>query len=305
MSVSLSAGMRNAVYAMGDIQSQVTQSNQRLATGKKVNSALDNARSYFAAEGFRKDARDLNNLLESQQNALQVVTRANKSIEGMSKLVESTLALARQARGLASTDTTRDTLGTQVRTILNQVDQLARDSGFNGKTLAQASSGAADTLDVFFNSSTTTTAQTKVTLKSVDVGINSATGLNITNVAGNGFGWTAPAAGAQVVDGTNGATFTIGWTDGELDSFISGAATALNTLQAAASGLSVNASLIQLRQDFTRTASRINNEQADFLTLADINEEGANLSALQTKQQLAVQALSLASRSDQSILRLF
>ena len=305
MSVSLSAGMRNAVYAMGDIQSQITQSNQRLATGKKVNSALDNARSYFAAEGFRKDARDLNNLLESQQNALQVVTRANKSIEGMSKLVESTLALARQARGLASTDTTRDTLGTQVRTILNQVDQLARDSGFNGKTLAQASSGAADTLDVFFNSSTTTTAQTKVTLKSVDVGINSATGLNITNVAGNGFGWTAPAAGAQVVDGTSGATFAAGWTDAELDSFISTTATALNTLQAAASGLSVNASLIQLRQDFTRTASRINNEQADFLTLADINEEGANLSALQTKQQLAVQALSLASRSDQSILRLF
>ena len=304
MSVSLSAGMRNAVYAMGDIQSQVTQSNQRLATGKKVNSALDNARSYFAAEGFRKDARDLNNLLESQQNALQVVTRANKSIEGMSKLVESTLALARQARGLASTDTTRDTLGTQVRTILNQVDQLARDSGFNGKTLAQASSGAADTLDVFFNSSTTTTAQTKVTLKSVDVGIGSATGLNLA-IGANGYGYTNPVGGAQVVDGTNGATFTIGWTDGELDSFISGAATALNTLQAAASGLSVNASLIQLRQDFTRTASRINNEQADFLTLADINEEGANLSALQTKQQLAVQALSLASRSDQSILRLF
>ena len=309
MSVSLSAGMRNAVYAMGDIQSQVTQSNQRLATGKKVNSALDNARSYFAAEGFRKDARDLNNLLESQQNALQVVTRANKSIEGMSKLVESTLALARQARGLASTDTTRDTLGTQVRTILNQVDQLARDSGFNGKTLAQASSGAADTLDVFFNSSTTTTAQTKVTLKSVDVGIASATGLNLAIVA-NGFAYTAPAAGAQVVDGSTGAGYTAAnWTgalgDGRIDAFISGASTALNTLQAAASGLSVNASLIQLRQDFTRTASRINNEQADFLTLADINEEGANLSALQTKQQLAVQALSLASRSDQSILRLF
>jgi flagellin-like hook-associated protein FlgL len=296
--------MRTAVYSMGDVQSLIDQSNKRLSTGKKVNSALDNARSYFAAQGFQKDARDLNNLLEAQQNALQVVTRGNKAIEGISKLVESAQALARQARGLASTDTTRDTLGGQVRAILNQADQLARDSTFNGKTLAQASSGTADTLDVFFNTSTTATAQTKITLKSVDVGINSATGLNLS-IAGNGFGYTAPAAGAQVVDGTNGATFTAGWTDAELDAFITGTSTALNTLQAAASTLSVNASLIQLRQDFTKTASRINNEQADYLTLADINEEGANLSALQTKQQLAVQALSLASRSDQAILRLF
>ena len=304
MSVSLSQGIRTAVYSLGDIQSQIDTSNKRLATGKKVNSALDNARSYFAAQGFQKDARDLNSLLESQQNALQVVTRANKSIENISKLVESAQALARQARSLASTDTTRDTLGAQVRSILNQVDQQARDSTFNGKTLAQASSGTADTLDVIFNTSTTATAQTKITLKSVDVGINSATGLNLS-IAANGFAYTAPAVGAQVVDGTTGATFAAGWTDAELDAFITAAGNALNTLQAAASTLSVNATLIQLRQDFTKSSARINNEQADYLTLADINEEGANLSALQTKQQLAVQALSLASRSDQAILRLF
>jgi flagellin len=304
MSISLSAGIRNAVYSVNDVQTQIDQANNRLASGKKVNSALDNARSFFAARGFEKDARDLGSLLESQQNALQVVTRANKAIESISKLVESTQALARQARGLASTDTTRDTLGTQIRTLLNQADQLARDSGFNGKTLAQASSGTADSLDVINNTSTTAAAQTKITLKSVDVGIASATGLNLATAA-NGFGYTAPAAGAQVVDGTNGATFAAGFTDAELDSFITAAGNALNTLQAASSTLSTNATVIQLRQDFTRTAVRINKEQADFLTLADINEEGANLSALQTKQQLAVQALSLASRADQAILRLF
>jgi flagellin len=304
MSIALSAGIRNALYSVSDVQAGIDQSTKRLASGKKVNSALDNARSYFASEGFRKDARDLGNLLEGQQNALQVVTRANKSIEGISKLVESAQALARQARGLASTDLTRDTLGGQVRAILNQADQLGRDSTFNGKTLAQASSGTADTLDVYFNTSTTATAQTKITLKSSDVGIASATGLNLS-IAANGFGYTAPAVGAQVVDGTNGSTFTAGWTDAELDAFIAGTSTALNTLQAAASTISTNASLIQIRQDFTKTATRINNEQADFLTLADINEEGASLSALQTKQQLAVQALSLASRSDQAILRLF
>jgi flagellin len=316
MSISLSAGLRTALYSAGDIQGSIDQANKRLATGKKVNSALDNARSYFAAQGFQRDARDLNALLESQQNALQVVSRGNKSIESISKLVESAQALARQARGLASTDTTRDTLGTQIRTLLNQVDQVARDSTFNGKTLAQASSGSADSLDVIFNTSTTATAQTKITLKSVDVGINSAAGLNLS-IAANGFAYTAPTAGNQVVDGTDGATYTAatGFTspaggtatvvDGRLDAFITAASTALVRLQAAGSLLSTNASVIQLRQDFTKSAARYNNEQADYLTLADINEEGVNLSALQTKQQLAVQALSLASRSDQAILRLF
>ena len=44
---------------------------------------------------------------------------------------------------------------------------------------------------------------------------------------------------------------------------------------------------------------------ADNLVVADLNEEGANLLALQTRQQLSTQALSLASQSDQAILRLF
>jgi flagellin len=302
MSVSLSSSLRNALYSLGDIDAQSAIATKRLATGKKVNSALDNARSYFAAEGFRKDSRDLNSLIDGQKNGLQVVQRAVKSVEGISKLVESAQALARQARGLASTDATRDTLGAQVRSLLNQADQLGRDSSFNGKTLAQATSGTADTLDVTFNTSTTAATQTKITLKSVDVGITTGLGLA---VAGNGFAYTAPTAGNQVVDGTNGATFTAGWTDAELDAFLTSSATALNTLQAGASTLSTNAQVIQLRIDFTNVASRLNSEQADNLTLADLNEEGANLSSLQTKQQLAVTALSLASRADQGILRLF
>jgi len=309
MSVSLSATMRGAVNSMNDLQGLIDESNRRLATGKKVNSALDNAQSYFAASGFQKDSRDLANLLDSQTNALQIVTRANKSIEGISKIVDSAVALARQAKGLNNTDTTRDTLGSQVQALLNQADQLARDSGFNGKTFAQASSGTADTLEVFFNTATLAAQQTKVTLKSVDVGVNSATGLNLA-IAANGFSWTAPAAGAQVVDGTSGASYTAAnWTgaagDGRIDAFITAAAAAQTRLQAGAASLSVNASVIQIRQDFNKASQRINNEQADNLTLANINEEGANLSALQTKQQLAVQALSLASRADQAILRLF
>ncbi len=77
------------------------------------------------------------------------------------------------------------------------------------------------------------------------------------------------------------------------------------TLQARSAQIATQASTIDIRIGFSKDTARINNEAADNLVVADINEEGANLSALQTKQQLAVQALSLASRADQAILRLF
>ncbi len=109
------------------------------------------------------------------QNGLQTVNRGVKAIESISKVVESAQALARQARS-ASDATTRDTLATQIRTLINQADQFARDSTFNGKSLAWASTGgaAADTLDVLFNAATTSNTQTKVTLTGQNVGVNSA-----------------------------------------------------------------------------------------------------------------------------------
>lgn len=64
-------------------------------------------------------------------------------------------------------------------------------------------------------------------------------------------------------------------------------------------------SVIQIREDFTKETINVLEEGSDKLTLADQNEEGAKLLALQTRQQLGITALSLASQSQQSVLRLF
>jgi flagellin-like hook-associated protein FlgL len=66
-----------------------------------------------------------------------------------------------------------------------------------------------------------------------------------------------------------------------------------------------NATILQNRQNFNNETIKTLNEGADLLTLADINEEGAALTSLQTRQQLSITALSLANQSDQAILRLF
>ena len=80
---------------------------------------------------------------------------------------------------------------------------------------------------------------------------------------------------------------------------------ALTTLRSQAQSLSSNLSTVQIRQEFTKSMINTLTTGSDQLTLADSNEEGANLLALQTRQQLSTTALSLAAQADQNVLRLF
>ncbi len=80
---------------------------------------------------------------------------------------------------------------------------------------------------------------------------------------------------------------------------------AINTLRSFASEFGNYYSIVTTRQDFTENLINVLEEGADKLTLADMNQESANMLALQTSQQLAVNSLSLASQASQSILRLF
>lgn len=79
----------------------------------------------------------------------------------------------------------------------------------------------------------------------------------------------------------------------------------LNEVRAQASDLGSTLSVVQNREDFTKRMINTLETGAANLTLADSNEEAANMLALQTRQQLSQTALSLASQADQAVLRLF
>jgi flagellin len=81
--------------------------------------------------------------------------------------------------------------------------------------------------------------------------------------------------------------------------------TALTTLSAQASNFGLSVSTLQIRLDFTKSGVNILQAGADNLVLADANQEGANLLALQTRQSLSTTALSLTAQSDQAVLKLF
>ncbi len=341
MSVSLSAGMRSAVYSMGDIQSQIDTSNKRLATGKKVNSAIDNARSYFASQAFSTEANKLNGLIEGMSQARQTIDKVTKAIDGGIKLLESADSLARQAQ-MSSSDTDRAALRDQVAELLTQTIRMFADSGFNGKqtmvtdstTLTAASyakkvgtaaadlggSGATAAEKSVYNNglltvntNTATTGFTSIVIAPIDVRMGTTAangGLGLTRAAAaagdNGFIIAAPGTNVQVTTGqTAGAAWDTANNSAQITQFRSDVQAAMNSLRTKSASIATQAATIDVRMSFTKDTMRINNEAADNLVVADINEEGANLSALQTKQQLAVQALSLASRADQAILRLF
>jgi flagellin len=315
MSLTLSAGLRNGVNALQDLDTVITRTNSRLQTGKKVNSAIDNASSYFTAASFTKEARDLGGLLDKQTQAIENVNKALKAVDGAGKLIESAQALAKQAR--VSTDSVvRNNLNTQIASLLTQATRLFSDSGFNGKNLLvneRTTGVAAGALTAAIKTGATLTVATSteatgftfVQLDFQDVRVSEATGLNLA-LAANGQKVTGIGTAAVTIDVQSATVYdATAAGDTAIDAFVSASVTALSRLQTAGSNLAVNAQVLTLRQQFTKDSIRINNGQSDYLVNADINEEGANLTSLQTRQQLAVQALSLANRSDQAILRLF
>ena len=156
--------------------------------------------------------------------------------------------------------------------MLTQIGQLAGDAGFNGVNLLGGNS-----LTVNFNEDATSTT----TITGVDYTNANASPLSIN---------ATPATGRPAQPSIRRATTS----PRHLPRCVQKSQT-----------LSANLSTVQIRQDFTKATINTLQNGSAALTLADSNEEGANLLALQTRQQLSTTALSLSAQADQNVLRLF
>jgi flagellin-like hook-associated protein FlgL len=104
--IILSSGVRANLTSLQQTASLIAQTQGRLATGKKVNSALDNPLNYFTSQSLSSRAGDLSNLLDSVGNATQTLQAANNGITSLTKLVQSAQAIAQQAQQSAATTST-------------------------------------------------------------------------------------------------------------------------------------------------------------------------------------------------------
>ncbi len=206
-------------------------------------------------------------------NALQIdsTSSANSFTIGgdSAELTALHLTAGRIDPTTSSSNSDRANFATQFDELRTQINELSLDAGYNGVNLL-----AGDSLTATFNEDGTSS-------------------LGISGV-------TFDAAGLGVTSSDN--TFQL---DININDALSELDTATNTLRSQASKFGSNLSVVETRQDFTKELINVLETGAANLTLADTNEEGANLLALQTRQQLSSTALSLASQADQNVLRLF
>lgn len=273
MAITLNSAVRQNLLALQGTADLMSKTQNRLATGLKVNSALDNPNSFFTASGLNARAGDLDQLLDGMGQAIQTLKAADEGIKGITKLVEAAKAKANQALATGVT-ADRAAYATEFGDLMTQIGNLAEDAGYNGKNLI---GGTGDDLTVNFNEDSTNS----ITVTSVD--------------------YAAPASGALGI-----AAAANSWAaDADIQGALDDIATALTELRSQAATFGTNLSVIQARQDFTKNLINTLEEGAGMLTLADTNEESANLLALQTRQQLSTTALSMATQAEQGVMRLF
>jgi flagellin-like hook-associated protein FlgL len=184
--------------------------------------------------------------------------------------------------GTAGTDTiggndVRKNLVKQFNELRDQLNKLADDASFNGVNLLRG-----DKLKITFNETGTSTMEIQAKDSDGDATSINATNLGVTSAVDADFD-----------------------SDTAIDARLDTLQNSLNTLRSQSSSFGSNLSIVQNRQDFTKSMINTLQTGADNLVLADSNEEGANLLALQTRQQLSTTALSLSAQADQAVLRLF
>jgi len=264
--------MRNNLLSLQKTDQLTNRTQERLSSGKRVNSALDNPTNYFAAQGHLQKADDLVSRKDGMAEAVQLVKAADAGIKAITSLIQSAQGVAGAALATQSS-TDRSSFQTTYNTLMTQISQLSSDASYRGTNLLNANGTSLGSLTVQF---ATTTGVATLGIKGFD---STSTGLSISQGTLN--------------------------TDTNIASAATQLENALTTLRNKSTDLSAALSVVTTRQDFTNNLINTLQTGADNLTLADMNEEGSNMLMLQTRQNLGVTSLSMASQAAQAVLRLF
>lgn len=292
--VGLTSSMRSNLASLQNTARLMSSTEDKLASGKRVNTAVDNPANFFAARGHETRANLMTGLKDNISEAIQTVKAADAGIKGVLSTIESLRGIVTQARSaLNDSSTSAAVIGTsasgglagQYNRLIGQLNNLVEDASYKGTNFLSGSTS----MTVNLNENATTT----IVMSGFD---SSAKGLTLSG----GLSAIGKNASGNIDATTLGVTGSSG-----LDGIEKTLNQAIATLQTRASELASNLSTLTARQTFISDMTNILSMGATKLTEADTNEEGANLLALQTKQQLGTTAMSISSQAEQGILRLF
>jgi flagellin len=277
-SINLTAGMRANLFSLQQTSKDFEITQKRLSTGLKVNTSLDDPINFFAAQEHKLRATDLAGRKDGMSEAIQTVKAANVGIEGIVNLLAQAKSLAQSALSAGSTDAI--SFASAYAEVMTQINMMAADSGYKGINLLQSGE-----LTVQFAPTANDSYLHLSGFGSTDTEFSIA-GMSD---AGTGLGWVSSGEVSTVV----------------LQTAINGIEEALDSLRTESKVLANNLAIITAREDFTSQMINTLGDGAAKLTEADMNEEGANMLMLQTRQALGTTSLSLAGQAAQGVLRLF
>jgi flagellin len=192
--ITLTNAVRANLNTLTSTAKMMSDVQNKLATGKKVNSALDNPNSFFTAKGLENRASDLSTLLDDMGQGVQTLKAADKGISAISDLVDAAKAKANQA--LQTSDKVqRSKYAQEYNDLLSQMEDLAKDSGYKGKNLL---SGTGNDLSLTFNED----GSSSLSISAVDY-TNSSAGLGLSDIDR-----TATSATAQLEFAADGTSTT-------------------------------------------------------------------------------------------------
>ena len=374
--ISLTASMRSNLLSLQQTQDLMDMTQERLSTGKKVNSAIDNPSSYYTAQSLTNRASDLNALLDSMGQGIQTIQAANEGIEAITDFVQQAKALANTARDnatvkgttssgtyTAADDTKNITVKIEgvadqdIEVTLEDTDSLEQAATKIATALNDGTDGVKDAEDTVIGGFTATVENGQIKIsnsKGIVANVSGTiSGITFNGEIGNSTRTTSMKQYNEILDqidqlakdsGCKGVNLLQGnslkvvfnedrssyltingtfadtsdeglkisraedWTNPDneaIDASISELENAITSLRNMAPEFGNNYSIVENRENFTESLINVLEEGSDKLTLADMNEESANMLALQTRQQLAINSLSLASQAAQSVLSLF
>ena len=368
--IVISSAVRQNLSSLQTTADLLSRTNNRLSTGLKVGSPIDNPTSFFTAQGLTNRAADLSTLQDNIGLAVETLGAAAKGIDSLSTLVNQAKSTANsalntkiKANDITSTKTfsaataklsafanaasteaititvdgTATTITAKALTVSKFVSRLngltgvtAKLSGSalsvsatNGRKVTIASSGsggslatdlgfAAGSFDNGVNRDSFVTDYNNL-LDQIDQLAKDASFNGVNLLDGNDLSVKFNEDGSSKLDisgvsfGSSGlgladTTTTAFQGDAGINSVIASLDRATGTLRTQSSTFGNNLAVVENRSNFTNALIGVLVDRKSTRLLADTNEEGANLLALQTRQQLGTTALSLSNQGDQAVL---
>lgn len=298
--ISLSATQRTSLLSLQRTETLSERTQTRLSTNRRINGVVDDAVNFFRSKSLNDRASDFSvrkNNIEQGVSTLQTAVRATDAVDNLLKQLKGVAEAARHQSGNERQAATRS-----FEEIGKQIFQLVQDTSYQGFNLLNNTNSK---LEVSFGVRT----GSELEVKGKDL---VATGANLGESVGALFTISAFSAGGGNINisnfGLSGGTFTTLGTNNSKVSFASTVInridSAISRLRATATELGSNISILTTRLNFTDNYVDRLTIGSDKLTLARLDEEGANFTALQIRQQLGIQSLSVSDQQQRALLAL-